>query len=549
VPSEPPNAAGVRRPLAAIVSVAALSLVLALFYTSRVPLIDRDEGRYAEVAREMVASGDWLVPRLFGVPYLEKPPLFHWLTAASCGSVGMNELGARLVSGVAAAVGVLFTGLFAHRVFGAGAGVAAAIVLATSGLYFVLARVAVTDMLFSVLVAGALMAYFVAESERRSFLPFWLLAAAATLTKGPVAALLCGLPVLGHLAVLGDARTLRSGRFWLGLLLYLALVGSWFGSVEVRYPGFLRFYVYKEHVLRAAGDEHREAFYWYVPWLIVGFLPWTPLWVAALPTIWRRTEETSISGSAARFAVIWVAIILVFFSIPRGKLVPYILPVFPALAILLGDALDRWIGMAVAARGINRAITLVGVVLLAGAGALPVAAFLAPVAIPGALVLAACALAACAAVALLVVRNRRGWLPVLALAGAVAAAECMAAMIASSVARPLTAQAVIDVLRRRLGPGDVLACYSGYFPSVPFYLQRIPYFVAGNRELDFGVSLEGGGPWVVGNLNQLRARSEGRRIFFVLRTRQSDFETLEGLPGTVEVLHRGRTASLIEYRP
>jgi len=549
VPSESLTAAALRRPLAAIVWVSALSLALTLFYTTEVPLIDRDEGRYAEVAREMVVSGDWLVPRLFGVPYLEKPPLFHWLTAVSCRLFGMNEFAVRLVSGLAGAVGVLLTGLFARRVFGPGAGIGAAIVLATSGLYFVLARVAVTDVLFSVLVAGALMAYFVAEDERRSLLPFWLLAAAATLTKGPVAAVLCGLPILGHLAVLGDARTLRSGRFWIGLPLYLALVGFWFGLVEVRFPGFLRFYIYKEHLLRAAGDEHREAFYWYVPWLIVGFLPWTPLLVAALPSIWRRTEETSRSGSAARFAVIWVAIILVFFSVPRGKLVPYILPVFPALAILLGDALDRWIGTAGGGRGMNRAIALVGGALLVGAGILPFAAFLAPVAIPAGLALAACALTAGAAAVLLALRNHRSWAPVLALAGFMAVAECMAAMIASPVARSVTARAVIDLLRSRVGPDDVVACYSGYFPSVPFHLQRIPYFVVGNRELDFGVALEGGGPWVVGNLDQLRARSGDRRIFFVLRTRASDFASLERLPGKVEVLRRGRIASLIEYRP
>jgi hypothetical protein len=95
----------------------------------------------------------------------------------------------------------------------------------------------------------------------------------------------------------------------------------------------------------------------------------------------------------------------------------------------------------------------------------------------------------------------------------------------------------------------VVACYSGYFPNVPFYLRRIPYFVSGNRELDFGVSLEGGGPWVVDSLKELHARVGNRRIFFVLRTRRSDFATLEALPGAVEVLHRGRTSSLIEYRP
>ena len=110
-----------------------MTLGVALFKTSDLPLIDRDEGRYAEGAREMLASGDWLVPRLFGVPYLEKPPLFFWLTAASCALVGVGELGARLVSALAAAVGVVLTGLFSRRVFGPQAGALTAVVLATSG--------------------------------------------------------------------------------------------------------------------------------------------------------------------------------------------------------------------------------------------------------------------------------------------------------------------------------------------------------------------------------------------------------------------------------
>src|SRR5262249_32117067 len=199
-----------------------------------------------------------------------------------------------------------------RRIFGPTAGITSALILATSGLYFVLARVVVTDMLFSVLVAGSLLAYFLAESEGHSYAPFWLLAGAATLTKGPVGVVLCGLIVLGHLAVRGSWQSVRAARFWVGLPLYLGVVLPWFVLIEIRYPSFLRFYVYKEHVLRVAGDEHRQAFHWYVRWLLAGFLPWTPVLLAALPGIHRRTGEDSPAGVAARFAVIWVAVVFVF---------------------------------------------------------------------------------------------------------------------------------------------------------------------------------------------------------------------------------------------
>jgi 4-amino-4-deoxy-L-arabinose transferase-like glycosyltransferase len=531
-----------------VLLVSAAVLALALFHTTQIPLIDRDEGRYAEAAREMLASGDWLVPRLFGVPYLEKPPLYYWLTSVACGLVGVDEFGARLVSALAAAVGVLSTGLFARRIFSPSAGLASATILATSGLYFVLARVAVTDMLFSVLVAGSLLAYFRAETEGRSYAPFWLLAAAATLTKGPVAAVLCGLVALGHLAVRGSWQSLRLGRFWGGLPLYLVVVLPWFVLIELRYPSFIYFYVYKEHVLRVAGDEHREAFYWYLPWLLAGFLPWTPVLLATLPAIRRRAEEDSPAGAAARFAVIWAVIVLVFFSVPRGKLAPYILPVFPALAILVGDALDREIDTATTGRAISLAFGLIGGAFLLAPVGLPIALRFSPVAIPPGLVSVAVAVALAAGAATLRSARRQGWEPLAAVAGSIAALQCVAALVAAPIAQYFTARPVLEILRGQLGPDDQVALYTGYFPSIPFYLQRIPYFVFGYRELDFGVSVEGRGLWVVDNLRELQQRVGRRRLFVVLRTNEDDFRDLRKMPGESRVLYRGRRSSLIENR-
>jgi len=533
----------------AILCIAATTLALALFHTRALPLIDRDEGRYAEAAREMLASGDWLVPRLFGVAYLEKPPLFYWLTAAAYRIAGIDELGARLVSALAAAAGVLAIGLLGRRCFGPRAGLLGATVLATSGLYFVLARVAITDMLFSVLIGTALTSFFLAASERRSFLPFWLLAAAATLTKGPVAPVLCGLTALAYLASAGRLGILRSGRFWLGLPAFLAIVLTWFALVEVRHPGFLGFYVYKEHMLRVAGDEHRQPLYWYAPWLLLGLLPWTPACIAALPAIRARVREASAAGDAARFAFAWVTVVFVFFSVPRGKLAPYILPLFPPLALLLGDALDRWLDGRVTIRAMPRAFATVGVGLLVAIAALPVALHFSPVRIPPATVILALVTAAAAGVAILGFSGARGAKPIAAIAGAMMVLECVTVMIAAPIVDYFTAKPVIDRLRERLGPGDEVALYGGYFPNVPFYLQRIPLYVFGNRELDFGISLEGPGSAVVGDLRQLLARVGARRLLIVLRTRERDLRDLKRMPGETRLLHRGRSSSLIEHRP
>ena len=532
-----------------IFAVAAATLVLALVHTRALPLIDRDEGRYAEAAREMVATGDWLVPRLFGVPYLEKPPLYYWLTAAAYRVVGVDELGARLVSALAGACGVLAIGLVGRRYFGARAGLLAAVVLATSGLYFVLARVAITDMLFGVLLTAALTSYFVAETERRSYLPFWLLAAAATLTKGPVAAVLCGLTALVYLAGAGRMRSLLSTRFWLGLPAFAVLVCTWFALVEVRYPGFLRFYVYKEHMLRVAGDEHREAFYWYAPWLLLGALPWTPAFIAGLPAIRARVRESSVAGDAARFALTWVVVVFVFFSVPRGKLVPYILPALPPLALLLGDALDRWLDRRETIPGMPRAFAAVGVGVLIGLAALPIALPFSPVPVTAAAAVLAVTTGMAAAVATLWFARVHGAEPIAAIAVSMAAIESAAVWIAPPIVHYLSAKPVIERIQQRAGAGDEVALYGGYFPNVPFYLQRIPLYVFGNRELDFGISLEGPGPAVLPDLRRLEERVGERRALIVLRTRERDVQALLRMPGTNHLVYRGRSSSLIEHAP
>src|SRR5262249_34839556 len=192
-------------------------------------------------------------------------------------------------------------------------------------------------------------------------------------------------------------------------------------------------------MLRVAGDEHSEPFYWYVPWLLLCFLPWTPLLVAALPTIRRRMQERSRAGAAARFIAVWAAVILLFFSLPRGKLVPYILPMFPALAVLLGDALDRWIGASDAGSAVPRAFACIGLALLAALAALPIGLHYSPVAIPVALVLLAAAATVAAGITTLYFARSRSWKPIAAVAGSVAALECTAIAVAAPVAPYFTA--------------------------------------------------------------------------------------------------------------
>jgi hypothetical protein len=228
--------------------------------------------------------------------------------------------------------------------------------------------------------------------------------------------------------------------------------------------------------------------------------------------------------------------------------VTYLLPMFPALAILLGDALDRWIAGDETGRAVPRAFASIGVALLAALVALPVAVHYSPVEIPAIAVLLVGAAMVGGGLMTLREARSRSWRPIAAIVGSTVALECAAIAVAAPVVAYFTAYPMIEVLRARLGPDDAVALFSGYFPNLPFYLQRIPYFVVGNRELDFGISIDGPGPWVVDNFDALKERVGNKRLFIALRTRKSDLEWLLKLPGT-RLLHRGRNSSLIEYRP
>jgi 4-amino-4-deoxy-L-arabinose transferase-like glycosyltransferase len=127
-----------------VLVISAMALALFLFRAGRMPLTDPDEGRYAEISREMELGGDWIVPHLFGIPYLEKPPLLYWLTGLAFRAFGPCEIAARFAPALAAAFGVLLTGLFARRHLSSTSGSMAAIVLATVALYVVLARTVLT---------------------------------------------------------------------------------------------------------------------------------------------------------------------------------------------------------------------------------------------------------------------------------------------------------------------------------------------------------------------------------------------------------------------
>jgi 4-amino-4-deoxy-L-arabinose transferase-like glycosyltransferase len=297
-----------------------------------------DEPRYAEVAREMRLTGDYLVPHLNGMIYAEKPPLLFWMIAASSFATGgVDEISARIPSLLAAvaALGLLFG--IARRLFDRRVAWWAVLIFGTSGRILWQARVGQIDMLLLALVSLAMYGFVRGWVENRSgfYRLFFVAAGLATLAKGPVGLLPPLLSVLLFAWLSGERRRLREMRIGTGLLIWAGITLAWLVPAALSGGGgYLETLLYKQNVQRFADPWHHfNPFYYYLTTIPADFLPWTLFLPGALWLGWRRTTGPERRGFI--FAMSWVAATVLFFSISPAKRTVYVLQMFPALALLV----------------------------------------------------------------------------------------------------------------------------------------------------------------------------------------------------------------------
>jgi 4-amino-4-deoxy-L-arabinose transferase-like glycosyltransferase len=329
-----------------------LAVLLLVFEPGKVPLFEPDEGRYAEIPREMLVTRDFLTPRLNGVLYFEKPPLYYWSVAASLAILGPTEMAVRLPGKLAAVAMVLLAVAFARRRWGMRTGLLAGLILATSLLLVALARIALIDPMLSLALAAATFAFAsFAEGDaagdvrrsRRALYAFHAACAAAILLKGLVGVVLPGGAIVFWTLLTGRWRTLQRVFSPGPLLLFLALAVPWHVAMALRHPDFLQFYFVHEHFQRFATTEHRRTgpAVYFIPVLVAGFLPWTAFfgrfresWPGFTRGAWR-------ARSTEAFLWIWALLVFAFFSASKSKLIPYVLPIWPALSVLLALGIER----------------------------------------------------------------------------------------------------------------------------------------------------------------------------------------------------------------
>jgi 4-amino-4-deoxy-L-arabinose transferase-like glycosyltransferase len=317
--------------------------VVLLAGLGRLPLFGRDEALYAEAAREMHSSGDWITPRVNGAFFFEKPPLLYWLDALAYSALGPTPLAARLPAALLGILTIALTVTTASRVWGKRAGVLAGVTLATCPLVVMVARMGIMDMPLTCLVTLSMLAY--ARWRRQGglapALAFGLLVGLAVLLKGLAGGLAPAVAVIHAISFRQRPQRISVASAFLAFLGMCLVAAPWFVAMGLRHgEGYAAIFFIREHLLRIARpmQGHGGSALYYLLLIAFAFFPWVAFLPAALAPRRDHDNEATFWRS---LALVWFLVVLVPFSLIKTKLPGYIMPLFPPMAMLVAAELDR----------------------------------------------------------------------------------------------------------------------------------------------------------------------------------------------------------------
>jgi len=450
------------------------------------PLNVPDEARYSEIPREMLVMHNFVTPHINGIKYFEKPPLLYWMQAGALKTFGINEWATRLVDALMALIGCLATYITTRKCFDRKTGLFATGILTSSLLYYALARVVTLDMTVSVLITLTLFAFILGvrhppgHKRRFCFYLLYIFAALAVLAKGLIGIILPGGVVFFWMLLTNSWRELKNIYLPTGLLLFLAIAMPWHILVQQANPEFFRFYFIDQQFVRyLTKDEGRyQPIWFYIPIVILGVFPWSGFLYGAL----KRIQQKHVLDI---FFLTWAAVIFIFFSLSDSKLVPYVLPCFPPLAILIARFFAEPESKKDLAIGFNTISIISTLIIIAILVALsPKITTNYHVAQHWSILVIFCLIINAIFAPWLYRRKGLQFAFIAQLFFSTAFLFSLCAIlpyIYMDSIKPMAMQ-----LNTVLKPGDMVATYDYYYQDLPFYLQRTVTIVNWGGELKFG---------------------------------------------------------------
>jgi 4-amino-4-deoxy-L-arabinose transferase-like glycosyltransferase len=311
-----------------------VSVFVLFFLLGQLSLIDPDEGRYAGSAWEMVKSGQYLIPTLNADLRINKPVLFYWAVALSYKIFGINEFAARFPSALSGLILIISLYFFAKKERKSGPFIPA-FVLLSSPIFLIISGIAITDMLFTALVTFAVFSFYLGSNNKKFNWAFFIFAGLSLATKGPVGVLLILITAVVFSIVEKDKIYMKSFFNIRGLLLTLFIGGAWYLILFFKIGSAEFIELVKQETLDRfhGGFVHREPFWYYIPVIIVGFLPWS--------LFFFKFKLSDLKTRLSRFSLTYIFVALIFFSLCKSKLATYILSIFPFLSLIIAYSIER----------------------------------------------------------------------------------------------------------------------------------------------------------------------------------------------------------------
>lgn len=500
------------------------------------PYLTPSEARYIEIPRQMLANDDWLTPRINGVPYFEKPPLFYWMQAVSMFVLdSTGEFAGRLATTKLMAFMGALTYIVGRLLYGRRTGLLSALVFGTSLLTYALSRISMLDVPVSAFLTLTFTCFLLAQKTKyKSFYYLMYIASAlAVMSKGLIGIVIPGMVIAVWIFFTGQWKILREVKLFRGLLVFLAITAPWHIMMSKAHPEFAHFYFINEHFERFLTTEHKRIAPWwfFITIVIAGFVPWTGLLPAALKRQPRKTPFDLLMK-------LWVFLPLIFFSLSNSKLVPYIFPIFPPLAVMIGRTLSQVIDRKLPLQTLRHA----GLFLILVLCSLLVAIHYIP-ALHGKSaeitqivekISRISLIPLCASLLILCITLLNSKRSAQAIIAAMALCGATLGMSVNYITGPLDRNSVKRLaleIKPLLHENDMVVAYGNYWQDLPVYLDRNVTVVEWRGELNFGYEhYPTTHAWMISTQQFWEECAASKRDVYVFILKKT-YETMEPLKG------------------